>query len=619
MTPTGALSAGSRIAGRYHIEACIGTGATSTVYRALDLRNRDAVALKVLDPLLARDEVSLERFSREMQALRAVAHPHVVRVFALGRDDDVWFLSMAYVDGPTLRAHLDKKGRLGAEELVTLGSKLASGLDTCHRAGVVHRDVKPGNIMLEASTEPKLVDFGVAAVCAASHLTRTGTYLGTPDYMAPEQFVKATADPRSDLFSLGVVLYESLTDRLPYRSRSLARIAERNATATTEDIVPPSLYFPEIPAWLDAIVLKCLEPCPENRYQSAWELEEDLAKGAQSLAQYRSRNAQRVCLRCRASMVHGLAFCHQCGTLVVDHFESGNHSVVLYRCDDTEDFAERVSTLGAVTKPAAVLKRLGTLPRVLIRGVDESTARAVVSELFGARAELGVATTLPKELRLPRHYLGYGLATFAAALALGNLLGILSVLVGVVSSYAVLFALYVRRVQPLIESRELPTEGAHRLTPGLVALAPRIGRLRNRDTKELLALIVRNFQIVAEPLQTEALFELVERAVSAGETMDRCELSLSGRSLVELAESRAALVHRLSSSSGIGASEDIIHAKASVDKEIRSFRDLRDLHTRLHFGLINLNRALRALESTDGVRFKFDVSELDRDSVEVLR
>ena len=164
MTPTGALSAGSRLAGRYHIEACIGTGATSTVYRALDLRTRGVVALKVLDPLLARDEVSLERFAREMRALRAVAHPNVVRVFALDRDDDdVWFLSMACIDGPTLGAHLEKKGRLGAEELVTLGRKLASGLDTCHRAGVVHRDIKPGNIMLETSTEPKLVDFPASA------------------------------------------------------------------------------------------------------------------------------------------------------------------------------------------------------------------------------------------------------------------------------------------------------------------------------------------------------------------------------------------------------------------------------------------------------------------------
>ena len=468
MTRTGVLSAGSRLAGRYHIEACIGTGATSTVYRALDLRTRDAVALKILDPLLARDEVSLERFSREMRALRAVAHPHVVRVFALDRDDDVWFLSMAFIDGPTLKAHLEKKGRLSARELVTFGSKLASGLDMCHRAGVVHRDVKPGNIMLEASTEPKLVDFGVAAVCTASHLTRTGTYLGTPDYMAPEQFVKATADPRSDLFSLGVVLYESLTDRLPYHARSIAGIAER------EDIVPPSHYFPEIPAWLDAIVVKCLEPSPENRYQSAWELGQDFAKGAQSLAQYGRGNARRICLRCRAAMVHGLQFCHQCGTLVIDHFEPGNRSVVLYRCDDTEDFAERVSALGAVSKPAAVLKRLGTLPRVLMRGVDESTARAVVSELFGARAELGVATTLPKELRLPRHYLGYGLVAFAGALALGNLVGILSVLVGVVSSYTVFFALL---RSPGSASHSIQGAFTRRYAP----IDTRIGRTRSQN------------------------------------------------------------------------------------------------------------------------------------------
>ena len=172
MTRTGVLSAGSRLAGRYHIEACIGTGATSTVYRALDLRTRDAVALNILDPLLARDEVSLERFSREMRALRAVAHPHVVRVFALDRDDDVWFLSMAFIDGPTLKAHLEKKGRLSARELVTFGSKLASGLDMCHRAGVVHRDVKPGNIMLEASTSRR-------------QRSRSSSISGWPPYARP--------------------------------------------------------------------------------------------------------------------------------------------------------------------------------------------------------------------------------------------------------------------------------------------------------------------------------------------------------------------------------------------------------------------------------------------------
>ena len=409
MTTHDSLPKGYRLGSRYHLEERVGVGATSTVYRALDLRTETVVALKVLDPLLARDEVSLERFARELRVLRGVTHPHVVRVYRLERDEDLRFLSMEYVAGPTLRTHLERKGRFRANELVPFGRKLASALDACHRVGVVHRDIKPGNVLLDESMEPKIVNFGVAGVCAASHLTRTGTYMGTPDYMAPEQFRRSTTDPRSDVYSLGVLLYELLTERLPYRTRSLAHLAEDST-----DVEPPSAVVPEIPSWLDAVVLKCLKASPEDRYQSALELAAELAAAARSLAQYQQRHVKATCLRCGASMLEGLSFCHHCGSVVVDHFERGEHAVILYRCDDPEDLCKRVASLGA--KPNSdLLERLRRLPRVLVRGLDEETAKTVASELFGGRAELSVSDKLPRELRLPHRFLGYGLLALAMA------------------------------------------------------------------------------------------------------------------------------------------------------------------------------------------------------------
>ena len=600
------LPKGFRLAERYHVEERLGVGATSAVYRALDIRTETIVAVKVLDPLLASDPASVERFSKEVRILRDVTHPNVVRVHTLEHDRGLHFLSMELVPGSTLRSRLDRTGSFRAPDVVAFGTKLASALDACHRAGVVHRDIKPANVLVDGSMEPKVVDFGVAGVCTMSHLTRTGTYMGTPDYMAPEQFRRTTADPRSDVYSLGVVLYELLTGRLPHHQGSLARVDGG------PPVEPPSAIASSCPAWLDAVVLKCLNATMEDRYQSAFELETDLKQGERSLAQYRRRASVLKCLNCGESMLEGLSFCHHCGSFVVDHFERGKHAVILYRCDDPEDFSQRLSSVGVKSRPALDEQLRKGLPRVLVGGLAEDTAHIVTSELFGGRAELSVSARLPSEMRLPHRYLVYALTALGLVLAVGNPEHVASILVGVAASCGVVVTLYRARVRPLVPMSDLPSGGGKRISSNARVLAPRIGRLRRRETKVLLGTILRNFETLSQPLQTESLQILLGRAVDAGETMDRCELSLSGQSLVELLERREALVHRLESSPGARESEDLIEQKAVADREIRAYQEARDLHARLHLALIDLNRSLSSIAlSTEAL--PFDTTQLDVD------
>ena len=603
------LPTGHRLSDRYVVEELIGVGATSAVYRALDLRTRSVVALKVLDPFLANDAVSLERFSREMQLLRGVSHPHVVRVYSLEEDDGLTFLAMEHIAGQNLRGRLEQKGRLPPVDVVRLARSLASALDACHRLGVVHRDVTPRNVLLTASMEPTLVDFGIAGVCGTSHLTRTGTYLGTPDYMAPEQFQASTPDPRSDLYSLGVLLYELLTERLPYAAGSMGQLLGREA----QNLDPPSFFFPDIPSWLDAIVLKCLRTSCDDRYQSAYELERDLGARDRSLAQYGDN--RETCINCREDMLPRLSFCQQCGALRMDHFERGSHAVILYRCDDEDDFAHRIASLLPGVDRASVQKRLRHLPRVLFPRLSEQTARSLASELFGARAELGVSERLPRELRLPKRYLFYAAFGLPAAAILVNAARPAGLVVAVAMTWAMLFGLYWARVRPLVSASNLPKERTEKRgrapLPWTRALAQRISGLRHRGTKELLAKIARGVDAIPTPTRSEELRALVDRAITAGETMERCELYLSGRSLVELMERRESAEKRLMASRVLDDVETIVASKTSVERDIRTYRELRDLHTRLHFALLNLNRSLAGLENEDGGALTFEPEELD--------
>ncbi|HAH48803.1 MAG TPA: hypothetical protein DCM07_28980, partial [Planctomycetaceae bacterium] len=257
--------------GEYQIYNIIGQGGMGIVFRALDPKLNRIVAIKVMSPLLAVNPNAKKRFLREAQAAAAVSHPHIVTIHAVD-EDKLPYLVMEYVVGQSLQQKLDKVGSLKVTEILRIGSQIAEGLAAAHKQGLIHRDIKPANILLENGVERvKITDFGLARAVDDVTITRTGEVSGTPQYMSPEQATGDRIDQRSDLFSLGAVLYAMCTGRSPFRASNLAAVARRVCDDTPRPIQEVN---EDIPEWLSEIIDCLLEKQPENRIQTAEEVAE---------------------------------------------------------------------------------------------------------------------------------------------------------------------------------------------------------------------------------------------------------------------------------------------------------------------------------------------------------
>jgi serine/threonine protein kinase len=251
--------------GRYRLERELGRGAMATVFLAHDEELGRPVAVKLLEESAAADESLRRRFTREAQLAAGLSHPNVVQVFDVGEADGRPYIVMEYVDGPTLAERLAAEGPLPPTEVAAIGRQVCAGLERAHAAGLVHRDLKPGNLIQGRDGAVKIADFGIAYAAEATSLTEAGTILGTASYLAPEQAEGEAVTEASDLYALGAVLYELLSGRPPYAFESLADVGTRPRLSS-----PPPL--PGVPADLERIVVRCLEPSPADRPGSAAEL-----------------------------------------------------------------------------------------------------------------------------------------------------------------------------------------------------------------------------------------------------------------------------------------------------------------------------------------------------------
>ena len=268
------------LAERYEIDSLLGQGGMARVFRGTDRVLDRTVAIKVLSPQFADDDQFVARFRREAQAAAGLNHPNIVSVYDTGDQGDVHFIVMEYVEGRTLRDVIRSEGPLLPERAAEIGEAVARALSPAHQAGLVHRDIKPGNIMLTRDGEVKVMDFGIARTSTGDTLTQTAAVLGTASYLSPEQAQGHSVDTRSDLYSLGCVLFEMLTGRAPFTGDSPVAIAYKHVK---EDPVPPSHLNPDVPPSLDAVVMKCMAKNPANRYQTAEELRADLERARRGL------------------------------------------------------------------------------------------------------------------------------------------------------------------------------------------------------------------------------------------------------------------------------------------------------------------------------------------------
>ena len=257
------------LAGRYELLEVIGRGGMGVVYRARDRVLDRIVAVKVLPDELADNRILVERFEREARAAARLSHPNIVSVYDSGHDAGVRFIVMEYVPGVSLAQLMRERERLGVAESVEIAAQIASALAVAHSAGIVHRDVKPGTVMVDPEGTVKVLDFGIARATADIALTRTAMVLGSAPYIAPEAALGRSADARTDIYSLGCVLYEMLTGRPPFIGDLPAVVMNQH---TVSEPQPPRELRPEIPRALDALVLRMLAKLPTDRPQSAAEL-----------------------------------------------------------------------------------------------------------------------------------------------------------------------------------------------------------------------------------------------------------------------------------------------------------------------------------------------------------
>ena len=274
------LRPGSTFAGRYEIKEVLGMGGMGVVYRALDRELQEPVAIKTLRPeALTGDSVALERFKQEIRLARRIAHRNVVRTYDLGEVNGMYYLTMEFVEGTSLKVLIASRGKLPVAVTLTVGKQLCRALEVAHAEGVIHRDIKPQNMVVEPSGFLKVMDFGIARLANPPKdkqrgLTEAGTMIGTPDYMSPEQLSGSELDPRSDLYSAGVVLFECLTGRVPFEADTTWSLIAKHLEEAPPD---PRTLNADVPDALARVVLKAMGKRPEERYRSASELHDALA------------------------------------------------------------------------------------------------------------------------------------------------------------------------------------------------------------------------------------------------------------------------------------------------------------------------------------------------------
>jgi len=274
-TPKEELTTGSTFARRYQIIEELGKGGMGKVYKAQDTDLKEKVAIKLLKPEIAGDKKTIERFRNELKFARKIRHKNVCQMYDLNKEEGAHYITMEYVAGEDLKSMIRMMGQLSSGKTIFIAKQVCEGLIEAHRLGVVHRDLKPQNIMIDKDGNTRIMDFGIARSLKTKGITAAGVMIGTPEYMSPEQVEGKEVDQRSDIYSLGVILYEMVTGRVPFEGDTPFTIGMKHKGEEPKD---PKEFNTQLPEDLNLVILRCLEKDKEKRYQSAGEVRAELTR-----------------------------------------------------------------------------------------------------------------------------------------------------------------------------------------------------------------------------------------------------------------------------------------------------------------------------------------------------
>ncbi len=269
------LEVGTTFAGRYQVIEELGSGGMGKVYKVIDKEVKEKIAIKVLRPEISFDERIIERFRNELKLARKISHPNVCRMYDLLKEKGRYFITMEYISGEDLKSTIARVGQLSVGKALAIAEQICKGLAEAHKLGVVHRDLKPQNVIIDRQGDARIMDFGIAQTHTTKGLTEPGVMIGTPEYMSPEQAVGEVIDQRSDIYSLGVLLFELLTGTLPFKGDTAVGLALKQKTELPPN---PKSLNPQISDEVSQLILRCLEKDKNNRYPSATSLLEEISR-----------------------------------------------------------------------------------------------------------------------------------------------------------------------------------------------------------------------------------------------------------------------------------------------------------------------------------------------------